>query len=125
MSEQARQGSPSPSPAPEKVRRALAFYKVMAIIAGTAVLILLVVVVIRYGFDNEGPSKTWSPIHGWLYMVYAASVINLGFLLRWSLGRMVLTMLCPSSRGSSSGGWCVRSMPHSPVALSRDRRRSQ
>lgn len=93
MSEQARQGSPSPSPAPEKVRRALAFYKVMAIIAGTAVLILLVVIVIRYGFGNEGPSKTWSPIHGWLYMVYAASVINLGFLLRWSLGRMVLTML--------------------------------
>lgn len=93
MSEQARQGSPSPSPAPEKVRRALAFYKVMAIIAGTAVLILLVVMVIRYGFGNEGPSKTWSPIHGWLYMVYAASVINLGFLLRWSLGRMVLTML--------------------------------
>jgi hypothetical protein len=26
-------------------------------------------------------------------MVYAASVINLGFLLRWPLGRMVLTML--------------------------------
>ena len=64
----------------------------MSIIAGTAVLILVVVMVIRYGFGNEGPSKAWSPIHGLLYMVYA-SVINLGFLLRWTLGRMVLTML--------------------------------
>jgi integral membrane protein len=89
MSEQARPAAPSP----EKVRRALGFYKVMALVAGTAVLILLVVMVIRYGFGNEGPSKAWSPIHGWLYMVYAASVINLGLLLRWSLGRMVLTML--------------------------------
>jgi integral membrane protein len=88
MSEQVR-----PAPAPERVRRSLAFYKVMSIIAGTAVLILVVVMVIRYGFGNEGPSKAWSPIHGWLYMVYAASVINLGFLLRWTLGRMVLTML--------------------------------
>ena len=58
----------------------------MSIIAGTAVLILVVVMVIRYGFGNEGPSKAWSPIHGWLYMVYAASVINLGFLPggRWA-----------------------------------------
>jgi integral membrane protein len=89
MSDRPRTGTPSP----EKLRRSLAFYKVMALIAGTAVLILAVVVIIRYGFGNPGPSKTWSPIHGWLYMLYAASVINLGFTLRWSLGRMVLTML--------------------------------
>jgi integral membrane protein len=78
---------------PASAAKALTFYKVMAAIAGTAVLILVVVMVIRYGFGNEGPSKTWSPIHGWLYMVYAASVINLGFKAGWSLGRMVLTML--------------------------------
>lgn len=89
MSDRPRTGTPSP----EKLRRSLAFYKVMALIAGTAVLILAVVVIIRYGFGNPGPSKTWSPIHGWLYMLYAASVINLGFTLQWSLGRMVLTML--------------------------------
>lgn len=89
MSDRPRTGTPSP----EKLRRSLAFYKVMALIAGTAVLILAVVVIIRYGFGNPGPSKTWSPIHGWLYMLYAASVINLGFTLRWSLGRMVVTML--------------------------------
>ena len=64
----------------------------MSIIAGTAVLILVVVMVIRYGFGNEGPSKAWSPIHGWLYMVR-----GLGHQprlpARWTLGRMVLTML--------------------------------
>jgi integral membrane protein len=78
---------------PAAAAKALTFFKVMAAVAGTAVLILAVVMVIRYGFGNPGPSKAWSPIHGWLYMVYAASVINLGFKTRWSLGRMVLTML--------------------------------
>ena len=89
MSEQVRSAGPSAV----KVRRSLAFYKVMAAVAGAAVLILIVVMVVRYGFGNAAPSKAWSPIHGWLYMVYAASVINLGFTLRWSLTRMVATML--------------------------------
>ena len=55
MSDRPRTGTPSP----EKLRRSLAFYKVMALIAGTAVLILVVVVVIRYGFGNPGCGGPW------------------------------------------------------------------
>ena len=38
-------------------------------------------------------SAVWSPIHGVIYMAYAASIANLGFTAGWSLKRMVLNML--------------------------------
>jgi len=75
------------------VRRALGFFKVMATIAGIALFVLVVVVVIHYGFHNARPSETWSPIHGVIFMVYVYSVANLGFRARWGLGRMVRIML--------------------------------
>jgi integral membrane protein len=71
-----------------KVVTALKFFRVMAIIAGVALLILCVELILHYGFHNEALSW-WSPIHGLLFIVFMASVYNLGTKLRWTAVRMV------------------------------------
>jgi len=74
-------------------RKALGFFKVMAIMAGCALVVLIVIIVINGGFGKGGLSEVWSPIHGFIYFVFVASIANLGFKVGWSLRRMVLTMM--------------------------------
>lgn len=74
-------------------RKALGFFKVMAILAGCALFVLVVIIVINGGLGKGGPSAVWSPIHGLVYFVYVLSIANLGFKVGWSLPRMILTML--------------------------------
>ena len=71
-----------------KVATALKFFRVMAIVAGVALLILCVELILHYGFHNEALSW-WSPIHGVLFIIFMASVYNLGTKLRWSAVRMI------------------------------------
>lgn len=79
---------------PRQIRTALSIYRVMAFIAGVALVILLVAMFLRYGPpQNETVSKVWSPIHGFLYMGYAAAIANLGLKAGWSLTRIVLNLL--------------------------------
>ena len=78
---------------PDKTRKALTFFKVMAFVVGVGLLILVFGMVLRYGYDRPTLSKTWSPIHGFLYMVYLVATANLGAKLRWSLGKIVTIML--------------------------------
>jgi integral membrane protein len=75
-------------------RKALGFFKVMAIAAGCALFVLVVIIVINGGFGRGGASVVWSPIHGFIYFVFVVSIANLGFRVGWSLPRMVLTMMC-------------------------------
>jgi integral membrane protein len=90
---------PSPSPATTDVpaaRKALTFFKVMAVIVGIGLLVLVAEVVISYGFDRKGPDNPlswWPQPHGFIFMIYVIATANLGFKLGWSLGRMVLVML--------------------------------
>lgn len=65
----------------------------MAFVVGFGLLLLVAGMVLRYGFDEPWLSTTWSPIHGFLYMVYMVATANLGFKLRWGVGRIVLVML--------------------------------
>jgi integral membrane protein len=88
MSEQVR-----PIPDVAAARKALGFFKVMAITAGCALFVLIVIIVINGGFGKGGPSAVWSPIHGAIYFVFVLSIANLGFKVGWSLPRMVLTMM--------------------------------
>ena len=74
-------------------RKALGFFKVMAITAGFALFVLVVIIVINGGIGRGGPSAVWSPIHGAIYFVFVLSIANLGFKVGWSLPRMILTML--------------------------------
>jgi integral membrane protein len=91
MSEQVRQVRPVRDVA--AARKALGFFKVMAITAGCALFVLVVIIVINGGFGRGGPSAVWSPIHGAIYFVFVLSIANLGFKVGWSLPRMILTML--------------------------------
>ena len=74
-------------------RKALGFFKVMAIAAGCALVVLVVIIVINGGIGKGGPSAVWSPIHGAIYFVFVLSIANLGFTVGWSLPRMVLIMM--------------------------------
>lgn len=74
-------------------RKALGFFKVMAITAGCALFVLVVIIVVQGGFGKGGISAVWSPIHGAIYFVFVLSIANLGFKAGWSLPRMILTML--------------------------------
>ena len=72
--------------------KALKFFKVMAFVVGVGLLILVLEMVLRYGFDNHA-LDWWPQPHGFIYMVYLVATANLGFKMGWGLGRMVLVML--------------------------------
>ncbi len=74
-------------------RKALGFFKVMAITAGCALVVLVVIIVINGGIGRGGLSVVWSPIHGLIYFVFVLSIANLGFKVGWSLPRMILIMM--------------------------------
>jgi integral membrane protein len=74
-------------------RKALMFFKAMAITAGCALFVLIVIIAINGGFGKGGASAVWSPIHGVIFFVFVVSIANLGFKVGWSLPRMILTML--------------------------------
>lgn len=85
---------PSNMAKPKQIRSALRIYQVLAVIAGIALFVLLAAMFVRYGPPkDDGFSRIWSPIHGFLYMGYAASIANLGIKTRWPLKKIVLNLL--------------------------------
>ena len=79
---------------PVQIRQALRLYRVMAIVAGVALFILVIEMVMKYLLHQENWfTKNWSYIHGFIYMVYAASIANLGLKLAWGIKRIVLHLL--------------------------------
>lgn len=80
----------------EGTRSRLTFFKVMAFIVGIGLLVLVVELVLSYGFGlkgDENPLYWWPQPHGFIYMVYLVATALLGFKVGWSLTRMVLVML--------------------------------
>jgi integral membrane protein len=79
---------------PLQIRKALGIYRVMAIVAGIALFILVVEMVMKYGMHQENFfTKNWSYIHGFIYMAYAASIANLGLKVAWPMLRIVVNLL--------------------------------
>jgi len=74
-------------------RKALVFFKVMAILVGIGLLVLCLGMVLKYGYDKPGLSDFWDQKHGLLYMIYVGATANLGLKMRWSPGHMVAIML--------------------------------
>ncbi|WP_214321096.1 DUF3817 domain-containing protein [Nonomuraea sediminis] len=72
---------------------ALKPFRVMAYIVGVTLLIFCVGIVLRYGFQIPQMSKVIAPIHGFLYMVYLVTVLNLGMKARWTWQYMIGIML--------------------------------
>ncbi|MDV3221866.1 DUF3817 domain-containing protein [Intrasporangium sp.] len=79
---------------PKQIRTALTLYRVMAVIAGIALFVLMAEMIMKYVFEQENfLTENWSYIHGFIYMVFAASVANLGVKVAWPLKRIVLNLL--------------------------------
>ncbi len=65
----------------------------MAIIAGLAMFVLIVEMVLKYGPPKNDVLTWWSPVHGLIFMVFAAATANLGFKVGWGVGRMIVILL--------------------------------
>ncbi|CCH78639.1 conserved membrane hypothetical protein [Nostocoides japonicum T1-X7] len=78
--------------APTTIRKALVFFRVMAVVVGIGLLLLTTQVILRYGFDNH-VLDWWPQPHGFIFIIYVVATANLGFKAGWSLLRMVLVML--------------------------------
>ncbi|WP_068253471.1 DUF3817 domain-containing protein [Janibacter corallicola] len=70
----------------------LGFFRVSAVVAGLAMFVLILEMVLKYGMGNDVLSW-WSPVHGLIFMVFAVATANLGFKVNWSVGRMIATIL--------------------------------
>ena len=80
----------------DAVRPRLRFFEVMAFVVGVGLLVLVVEMVLSYGFSMKGddnPLHWWPQPHGFIYMVYLVATALLGFKVGWSLSKMVLVML--------------------------------
>jgi integral membrane protein len=85
-------------------RTSFARFRVASIVEGIALLVLVAIMIMRYVvFGGDGMftttsdtwtqiSKTWSPIHGLIYMVYVVLGFDLWMKMRWGLPRMLLLM---------------------------------
>ncbi|MEK8225590.1 DUF3817 domain-containing protein [Oerskovia sp. M15] len=67
----------------------------MALITGVMLLILCVEMIVKYGVgqlvDVDGVMRfvSWIPFaHGWIYVVYLVTVLDLWSKMRWGWGRL-------------------------------------
>ncbi len=93
---------PAPRLDERKVRAAFGRYRVMAFVTGGMLLLLCVEMVLKYvvqvnGLAVPGDIGSARPVlgdwiaivHGWIYVIYAATVFDLWSRMRWSFGRIV------------------------------------
>jgi len=80
-----------------KARGAWRFYRAMAFVTGVMLLLLCVEMVLVYlvGVGPEVESWIgWIPFaHGWIYVVYLVTVVDLWTKMRWRFGRLVTMVL--------------------------------
>jgi len=72
---------------------ALLRFRVMAYIVGVVLILLTIGMVLKYGFGNPHLVETVGTMHGFLYVVYLVTVLDLSFRVKYSVGRMILVML--------------------------------
>ena len=75
-----------------KVKSALTRYRVLAWITGIWLLLLVVELILRYGFGNHVLDFV-PPVHGWIYFIYLICAIDLGIKVRWSVGKIIVTAI--------------------------------
>lgn len=95
--------APAPRPAPAESAGRLTRYRVMAFVTGTMLLVLCLEMLLKYVFHAGGVDASGSPepvlgtwiaiVHGWIYVVYLVTVVQLWCAMRWSLGRLATMAL--------------------------------
>ncbi|MEO6701784.1 MAG: DUF3817 domain-containing protein, partial [Jatrophihabitantaceae bacterium] len=69
-------------------------YRILAFITGTLlVLLVFVAIPIQLWGHNKGPEAVIGTAHGFLFMVYLLSALDLGVRLRWPWLKLGLVML--------------------------------
>ena len=76
------------------MRAALTRFRVLAYVVGVGLLLLVLVAMpLKYLADRPTLVEVIGPLHGFLYMVYLVTAVDLAFRARWSPVRTVLVML--------------------------------
>lgn len=78
---------------PPKISGPLLRYRVMAYVTGIMLLFLCGAVVIKVVNGNATPVTIVGTAHGWLYMIYVITALDLCLRMRWSLARMALVVI--------------------------------
>jgi len=78
-----------------RLAAALVRYRVMAWVTGCFLLLLTLEMAVKYGLRSADPwLGTWVAItHGWIYVVYLVTVVDLWSKFRWGAGRLVALVL--------------------------------
>lgn len=80
-----------------KATGALRRYRVMAWVTGVMLLVLVVEMTIKYAVQpGEDVLRwiEWIPFaHGWIYVVYLVTVLDLWSTMRWRFGRLAAMVL--------------------------------
>lgn len=80
-----------------KTRGSLARYRVLALVTGVFLLVLCVEMLVKYVVkapDSFMAWIAWIPFaHGWIYVVYLITVVDLWAKMRWGTGRLATMVL--------------------------------
>ena len=93
MNAQTDEENPAQAVPAAGIRGALARYRVMAYVVGVGLLALCAAMILNYGFGEKQYTKIVGPVHGFLYIIYFLTVVDLALKLRWSVKRAVLILL--------------------------------
>ncbi len=73
---------------------ALTRFRVMAYVVGVwLVVLVLIAMPLKYLADSPALVEIVGPVHGFLYMAYLVTAVDLAFRAHWSAVRTVLVML--------------------------------
>lgn len=86
-------GVPGSREVPRKVAKALQRYRIVAFAEGIALFILVITVVLRYGFGQRWATEVWGPIHGVIFAAYVLFSFDLGYKDRWSIKGIIGVLL--------------------------------
>jgi integral membrane protein len=78
------------APTAATIKGPLLRYRVMAFVVGVTLLLFCVAIVLKYVTKTIESDSVIAIVHGWLFMIYVLLGLDLGFRMRWSLGRLLL-----------------------------------
>ncbi|HEY0168178.1 MAG TPA: DUF3817 domain-containing protein [Jatrophihabitans sp.] len=69
-------------------------YRILAFLTGVLLILLVFLALpMKYLADNEGPVSLIGTAHGFLFMAYLVTALDLGIRLRWAWLKLGLVML--------------------------------
>lgn len=77
-----------------RVKNALTFFSIAAWVTGTLLLLLVLRMILDYGFHMDVPALGWvARVHGLAFVVFLMASLNLGSKARWPAATWVVTAI--------------------------------